>query len=122
MGSSKADPIFNTWMEESNLKSVLENSKNYKHGNNITHKIQYGPMVDRMVKILEILLDSTGGVVVGGDDNNHGDYIDISKLSWTLREFELIDLLISQVWYGMLYNITLCCVHCILLLYHVILY
>ena len=109
-------------MEESNLKSVLENSKNYKHGNKITHKIQYAPMVDRMVKILEILLDSTGGVVVGGDDNNNGDYIDISKLSWTLREFELIDLLISQVWYGMLYSITLCCVHCILLLYHVILY
>ena len=94
-------------MEESNLKSVLENSKTYKHGNNITHKIQYAPMVDRMVKILEILLDSTGGVVVGGDDNNNGDYIDISKLSWTLREFELIDLLISQVWYGMVCYIIL---------------
>jgi hypothetical protein len=85
-------------MEESNLKSVLDKSKSYKHGKyNYYHKIEYTPMVDRMVKILEILLDSTGGVIVGGENNNTGDYIDVSKLSWTLREFELIDLLISQV-------------------------
>jgi hypothetical protein len=88
-------------MEESNLKSVLDKSKSYKNGNyNYSHQIEYTPMVDRMVKILEILLDSTGGMVVGGENNNYGDYIDVSKLSWTLREFELIDLLISQVGYA----------------------
>ena len=50
-----------------------------------------------MVKILEILNENSNGIVVGGERDGYGNLIDISKLSWVLREFELIDLLISQV-------------------------
>ena len=50
-----------------------------------------------MVKILEILNENSNGIVVGGEGYGYGNVTDISKLSWVLREFELIDLLISQV-------------------------
>ena len=72
-------------------KSVNEN----KNGNNFF--IDYKPLVVRMVKILEILNENSNGIVVGGERDGFGNLIDISKLSWVLREFELIDLLISQV-------------------------
>ena len=50
-----------------------------------------------MAKILEILNENSDGIVVGGERDGHGNVIDFSKFSWILREFELIDLLISQV-------------------------
>ena len=66
-----------------------------KNGNNLL--VDYKPLVLRMVKILEILNENSNGIVVGGERDGYGNLIEISKLSWVLREFELIDLLISQV-------------------------
>ena len=59
--------------------------------------VDYKPLALRMVKILEILNENSNGIVVGGERDGYGNLIEISKLSWVLREFELIDLLISQV-------------------------
>ena len=81
--------------------------------------VEYVPLVERMVRILEILLDRQGGITIGGGGGqgrrsrgkggrgrNQGsdgkgrannDPPDDSDLPWLLREFELVDLLINQL-------------------------
>ena len=55
-------------------------------------------MADRIVRILEILLENHDGMNFNSNDNNNNDNeIDVSKLNWIFKEYELIDLLINQV-------------------------
>jgi hypothetical protein len=92
-GTSKSfDPHTKSWLYGNDLQKSVNDIKN---GNNLF--IVYKPLVIRMVKILEILNENSNRIVVGGERDGYGNLIDISKLSWVLREFELIDLLISQV-------------------------
>lgn len=67
-GMSKRDPVFKTWISESGLeKRVITD----------TPDIEYIPLVDRMVRILEILLKSNKN---GVDLDKEG--LDMSKFSW----------------------------------------
>lgn len=92
-GTSKSvDPHTKSWIYENDLRKSVNGNKN----GNISF-VEYEQLVIRMVKILEILNENSNGIVVGGEGYGYGNLTDISKLSWILREFELIDLLISQV-------------------------
>ena len=90
--SQSFDPQTKSWLHGNDFEKSVTNNKK---GN--SPLIEYKPLVIRMVKILEILNENSNGIVVGGERDGYGNLIDISKLSWVIREFELIDLLISQV-------------------------
>ena len=93
-GTSKSvDPHTKSWIYENDLRRSVSDNKN---GNNNVF-VEYEPLVMRMVKILEILNENSNGIVVGGEGYGCGNVTNYSKLSWVMREFELIDLLISQV-------------------------
>jgi hypothetical protein len=103
------DRAYQQWLEESGIgdrvlgDGFTSHSANTKEGTLLDlppKYVEYLPLVDRMVRILEILIEKQGGIVVGGR-RGRGDESalagDTDRVGWILREFELIDLLISQL-------------------------
>jgi hypothetical protein len=84
---SKRDPVFKTWISDTGLeKRIITDTPN----------IEYVPLVDRIVRILEILLKSNAnGLNLTSGENQGG--VDMSNFSWVLKEYELINVLVSQL-------------------------
>ena len=93
IGASRNDPLFKSWLRNTDLDNDLGiNNSN----NNKINIIEYLPLADRIVRILEILVENYEGINLSNTDVNSND-IDVSNLNWIFKEFELIDLLINQV-------------------------
>ena len=111
----KTDPVVKSWLKNTDLerdiglnnrsrRNSMNNGENHENDENGDFErvefIEYLPLVDRMVRIFVILLENSNGIIVGGNNGNQGNennLIDYSNLTWILREFEFLDLLISQV-------------------------
>ena len=98
------DKIFKTWLKNTELENdigigisnnydINNNNNNYYNNDKIDF-VEYLPLTNRIVRILEILLENSDGI--DNNENNENKF-DLSNLNWTFREFELIDLLINQV-------------------------
>ena len=98
LGATRNDPIFKSWLKNTDLNNDIGINKNNNKNNNEINFIEYLPLADRIVKILEILLENHDGMNFNSNDNNNNDNeIDVSNLNWIFKEYELIDLLINQV-------------------------
>ena len=95
LGATRNDPIFKSWLKNTDLNNDIGINKNSNKNNEINF-IEYLPLADRIVRILEILLENYEGINLSNTDVNSND-IDVSNLNWIFKEFELIDLLINQV-------------------------
>ena len=96
IGASRNDPLFKSWLRNTDLDNDLGINNNNDNNNNKINFIEYLPLADRIVRILEILLENNEGINLSNTDVNSNE-IDVSNLNWILKEFELIDLLINQV-------------------------
>ena len=96
IGASRNDPLFKSWLRNTDLDNDLGINNNYDNNNNKINFIEYLPLADRIVRILEILLENNEGINLSNTDVDSNE-IDVSNLNWILKEFELIDLLINQV-------------------------
>ena len=97
LGATRNDPIFKSWLKNTDLNNDIGINKNSNKNNEINF-IEYLPLADRIVRILEILLENYDGMNFNSNDNNNNDNeIDVSNLNWIFKEYELIDLLINQV-------------------------
>jgi len=99
-----SDPEYSRWLQEQPTLGGLAGAPADLSEATPSH-VEYGPLVERMARILDILLDRQGGIVVGpaGDRKRRKrlkgarPVADESEMSWMLREFELVDMLINQV-------------------------
>ena len=99
------DPEYRRWLQEQPTLGGLSGGGPADLSEATPSHVEYGPLVERMARILDILLDRQGGIVVGpaGDRKRRKRLkgarpaADESEMSWMLREFELVDMLINQV-------------------------
>ena len=99
------DPEYRRWLQEQPTLGGLSGGAPTDLSEATPSHVEYGPLVERMARILDILLDRQGGIVVGsaGDRKRRKRLkgarpaADESEMSWMLREFELVDMLINQV-------------------------
>ena len=103
------DPIYHQWLADNGLNETLMGTKNMPNRGTessviigIPSHIDYSPLVTRMVRILELLLEKQGGIVISGKPEEYNERGMFSSntnpnLSWILREFEFVDMLINQL-------------------------
>lgn len=82
-GAAKSNALFGDWLSES-TKIGLEGQQT-----RAGHVVEYIPFVNQLADILERQINQNGGILPAGHSP--------SRLGWLLKEFDLVDTLISQL-------------------------